>query len=189
MNKQPEVTAATRKKIIDAFWSLYKQKNIEKITVGEITKITNNNRSTFYHYFNDVYAVLEEIETNLINEIQSEINNVLTNQTKSIDINNLYAFTIPIFKKHEEKIFTLIGKNGDPNFTNEFRKNIRSMLMKFWNLSDEMEHLDYLIEYSFSAMMGLMSKWYENGNDLTDTEFFKMAQGLIAKGVVGYLEN
>ena len=35
-------------------------------------------------------------------------------------------------------------------------------------------------------MTGLMAKWYENGNDLTDDEFFKMAQGLVANGVLGF---
>lgn len=42
------------------------------------------------------------------------------------------------------------------------------------------------MEYTYSAMTGLMAKWYENGNDLTDDEFFKMAQGLVANGILGF---
>ena len=154
--------------------------------------MTSNNRSTFYHYFKDVYAVLEQIENDLLKEVRTEVTNALKKQsleTGLIDINYLYSISIPIFKKHEEKIFTLLGRNGDPKFTNEFRENIRSTIIQFWNLSEKIEHLDYIIEFSYSAMIGLMAKWYENGNDLTDSDFFKMAQGLVANGLIGYLKN
>lgn len=192
MNKQPEVIAATKKRLMDAFWTIYKKKTIDKITVAEITRMTSNNRSTFYHYFKDVYAVLEQIENDLLKEVRTEVTNALKKQsleTGLIDINYLYSISIPIFKKHEEKIFTLLGRNGDPKFTNEFRENIRSTIIQFWNLSEKIEHLDYIIEFSYSAMIGLMAKWYENGNDLTDSDFFKMAQGLVANGLIGYLKN
>lgn len=192
MNKQPEITAATRQKIMDAFWTLYKEKPIDKITIADITNITDNNRGTFYHYFKDIYAVLEQIESDLIKEVRTEVTKVLSNhsfKSNSVDINLLYSISMPIFKKNEDKIFTLLGKNGDPRFTGEFRESIQAMLIQFWNLPEESENLDYLMEYAYSAMIGLMVKWHENGNDLTDDEFFKMAQGLVANGVLGYLNK
>lgn len=192
MKKQPEVTAATRQKIMDAFWTIYKEKAIDKISVAEITRITGNNRGTFYHYFKDVYAVLEQIEDDLIKQVNMEVSAVLSDHSfegSSRDINLLYSISMPIFKKHEEKIFTLLGKNGDPKFTSEFRESVRTMLIQFWNFPNETERLDYLMEYTYSAMIGLMAKWYENGNDLTDDEFFKMAQSLVANGVMGYLKE
>lgn len=192
MQKQPEVTAATRKKIIDAFWTIYKEKPIDKISIAEISRITGNNRGTFYHYFKDVYAVLDQIEDDLMNQVTAEVKEILSDhlfEEAARDINLLYSISMPIFKKHGEKIFTLLGKNGDPQFTSRFRESSRAMLIQFWNLSDQTEHLDYLIEYTYSVMIGLMAKWYENGNDLTDDEFFKMAQGLAANGVLGYLKK
>ena len=75
MKKQPEVTAATRQKLMDAFWTLYKEKAIDKISIAEITNITGNNRGTFYHYFKDVYGVLEQIEGDLIKEVHMEVSN------------------------------------------------------------------------------------------------------------------
>lgn len=192
MKKQPEVTAATRQKLMDAFWTIYKEKAIDKISVAEITRITGNNRGTFYHYFKDVYDVLERIEEDLIGQVNTEVNEALSNssfEAKTRDINLLYSFSAPIFKRHEEKLFTLLGKDGDPRFTGKFKENFRFMLIRFWNLPKETKYLDYLMEYTYSAMIGLMAKWYENGNDLTDDEFLKMAQGLVANGVLGFLEK
>lgn len=177
---------------MDAFWSIYKEKAIDKISIAEITRITGNNRGTFYHYFKDAYDVLEQIEDGLIKQVNTEVKEALSNyafKEDARDINLLYSFSAPIFKRHEEKLFTLLGKDGDPKFTSKFKENFRSMLIHFWNLPEETKYLDYLMEYTYSAMIGLMAKWYENGNDLTNDEFLKMAQGLVANGVLGYLKN
>ena len=85
MKKQPEVTAATRKNLIDAFWTLYKEKTIDKITIAEITRLSGNNRVTFYHYFKDVYAVLEHIEDNLIKDVCSEVRAALNDHVFQAD--------------------------------------------------------------------------------------------------------
>lgn len=66
MKKQSEVTAQTKQNLVGAFWSLYCEKRIEKITVKEITLKAGYNRGTFYEYFTDVYDVLEQIEKSLI---------------------------------------------------------------------------------------------------------------------------
>ena len=158
MKKQPEVTAATRQKLMDAFWTLYKEKAIDKISIAEITNITGNNRGTFYHYFKDVYGVLEQIEDDLIKEVRMEVSNAFrinSFETSLKDLNLLYSISMPIFKKHEEKLFTLIGKNGDPKFTSRFRESFQSMLIQFWNLPSQTKYLDYLMEYTYSAMVAL----------------------------------
>lgn len=49
----------TRENLIEAFWELYKDKPIEKITVKEITNRAGYNRGTFYAYFKDTYEVLK----------------------------------------------------------------------------------------------------------------------------------
>ena len=190
MKKQPEVTAATRKNLMDAFWTIYKDKAIDKISISEITKITGNNRGTFYHYFKDIYEVLEQIEDDLIEKVRTDVIDALSKNSSGDsprDVHALYTISMPIFRRYEEKIFTLLGKNGDPEFPGKFRENFRTLLIQFWDFPDQPEQLDYLMEFTYSAMIGLMSKWYENGNDMADDEFLKMAQGLVANGVLGFL--
>ena len=69
MKNNPEVMTKTKQDLIDAFWALYCQKRIDKITVKEITQKAGYNRSTFYEYFIDIYDVLEQIETAIIPNI------------------------------------------------------------------------------------------------------------------------
>ena len=50
MRKREEITAQTKQNIIDAFWALYCEKRIEKITVRDITNKAGYNRGTFYEF-------------------------------------------------------------------------------------------------------------------------------------------
>ena len=60
--KHQEMREATSRAIMDAFWSLYRDLPIEKITVKAICEKAGCNRSTFYEYYTDSYSVLEAIE-------------------------------------------------------------------------------------------------------------------------------
>lgn len=51
----------TKKAIIESFLHIAAKKPLDKITVRDIVDDCGVNRNTFYYYFQDIYAVLEEI--------------------------------------------------------------------------------------------------------------------------------
>ena len=51
----------TKKAIVASFLHLIGKKPFDKITVRDIVDDCGINRNTFYYYFQDIYAVLEEI--------------------------------------------------------------------------------------------------------------------------------
>ena len=73
----------SRDKIIDTFLKIRAKKKLEKITVTEICKSAQINKSTFYAHFNDVYDLSDFLETQLVEEILSSITypeNLFTNK-------------------------------------------------------------------------------------------------------------
>jgi AcrR family transcriptional regulator len=70
MKHNPEITAQTRKNLMDAFWHIYSKEGIEKTSVREIVGKAGYNRCTFYEYFTDVYDVLEQIEASILPNIE-----------------------------------------------------------------------------------------------------------------------
>lgn len=56
----------TRRLICNAFWELLDEKKYEKITVTDITKRANINRTTFYNHFPDVYGIVEDIQNYIL---------------------------------------------------------------------------------------------------------------------------
>ena len=55
----------TKKAIVESFMYLLGKKSIDKITVRDVVDHCGINRNTFYYYFQDIYAVLEEISRNV----------------------------------------------------------------------------------------------------------------------------
>ena len=66
MKKRPEKTEQTKADLKEAFWRLYADKPIEKITVGEVCKLAGYNRGTFYLHYRDLYEMLATIEASLL---------------------------------------------------------------------------------------------------------------------------
>ena len=60
----------SRKLIRQAFYEILREKNFEKITVTDIVKRADVNRSTFYAHYPDVLGVVEEIQNEIINYTQ-----------------------------------------------------------------------------------------------------------------------
>ena len=51
----------TKKAIIDAFVELISERPLSKITVKDIVTRCGVNRNTFYYYFEDIYALIDEL--------------------------------------------------------------------------------------------------------------------------------
>lgn len=56
----------TRKNIIDAFVALRSKKELDRITVTELSKAAMINKATFYRYYQDIYDLSEQLEAEVI---------------------------------------------------------------------------------------------------------------------------
>ncbi len=187
MRKRIEVTARTKQNLVDAFWSLYEEKKIEKITVSNITHKAGYNRGTFYEYFADVYAVLEHIENSLIPSLD-ELPPVAT-PTGSIGM-PLEAF-FKLYRQNHTYYSVLLGERGDPAFAGKLKKTIKPIIMQVIaeksNDNGTLKELDYILEYTLSAMIGIMSYWFEQKDPLPDERLYELIYRLMEHGVMKQL--
>lgn len=181
MKKQLEVTAQTRQNLIDAFWSIYCEKRIEKISVKEITLRAGYNRGTFYEYFTDVYDVLEQIENAMIPDLD-ELPPV-HRPTKEVGL-PLDMF-IRMYRQHSKYYGVLLGDNGDPSFQRRIKNAIRPLLKMSAGISgfpDDGE-LDYILEYTLSAMIGILSYWFRQPASIPAEKLIALMYDLMQNGV------
>lgn len=59
----------TKRNIIKSYLELILQKKWDRITIKELCSKTEITRGTFYQYYNDIYDLMEQIETSLLNEL------------------------------------------------------------------------------------------------------------------------
>lgn len=93
MGEKKEYRSAIRSKklIRQAFLELLKEKTFEKITVTDIVKRADINRSTFYAHYPDVMGVIEEIQEEILDYCQKALGD--------IDFSELFENPEPLLNK------------------------------------------------------------------------------------------
>lgn len=96
----------SQKYIIETFLELRKHKPIEKISIVELCKKADINKSTFYVYYHDIYDLSEQLEDEMVENIKNSLDD-----PESI-IKDPQSFTKQLFdafSKENEKISILFA--------------------------------------------------------------------------------
>ena len=160
MNKNPQRTKQTRQDLIDAFWSLYCRKSIEKISVKEVAAKAGYNRGTFYEYFTDVYDLLEQLELSLLPSSPEELPPRSEAGVKGTG-QPLDLF-IKMYERNQKYFVVLLGDHGDPAFRGRIKRHVRPMLLSVLAAgrgADKFE-IEVIIEFVLSAMIGVLGYWF-----------------------------
>lgn len=177
MKKQPEVTERTRQRFVDAFWALIGEKPISKIAVSELTRRAGYSRGTFYEYFLDTDDLLAYVEAKLLEQLKQTILQALS---ENDSFGTMFQI---IFAAMNEKIYLLLGPNGDSSFLACVQSEMRPFIEAYFPISRDTLHFDYLTCFANSAMFGLLQHWNENGKDISTEEISTMMQELVLKGL------
>jgi len=181
MKKLSETAKKTRKCFLDAFWSLISEKPISKIAVNELTRRTTYNRGTFYEYFLDIDDLVANAEAELLDELKQTILQVMS------ETNSLNSMFQAVFAAMNEKIYLLLGPNGDSACFPKVKAELLPLVKDYLPLSPESPYFDYLINYINSAMFGLLQLWNEKGKDLSTEEISALMQNLVIRGLMAYI--
>ena len=185
MKKQPEITAQTREKLIEAFWGFYCEKKIEHITIKEITDKAGYHRSTFYEYFVDIYDVLNQMEDALLEYIEMNVINRLDGELSADLAQNIAN----IYDVKGEYLSVLLGENGDPNFFNKVKALMRPVLTDTFGLSGDDIHTSYIFEFATSGIFAVVTHWYKNGKNLPSRELADLARSMLIGGVFPVIQK
>lgn len=68
----------SQRHLIDAFMEVREKKPLEKISVVELCKMAEVNKSTFYAYYHDVYDLSDQLQTAAFQKILEEMGDLST---------------------------------------------------------------------------------------------------------------
>lgn len=187
MKKQPGITMQTKQNLMDAFWSLYCGKRIEKITVKEITQKAGYNRGTFYEYFTDVYDVLEQIEESLIPSVDELPPIMMPNLNMGMPLD---MFMI-LYEQNSKYYSVLLGENGDPAFASKLKSSTKPIIKQAFLEKHNVDPIefDFILEFVLSAMIGIMSYWFRQDKILPAEDLVSLMYDLMENGVMKRIQN
>lgn len=87
----------TKASIYNAFVSFREKKDLERITIKELTEAAQISKQTFYLHYRDIYDLSEQIEKELVDELLGSIT------YKSDYLENICSITIQLFNNAAAK--------------------------------------------------------------------------------------
>ena len=115
----------TKNAIIHAFWKLYAEKDISKITVKDITEATGIHRATFYLYYDNVFAVLEAIKNDQLEKLKYVCNTYTSSDNDYADFLNAMR---KLYDENEIFLEPLLCQYRGNEFAAQYRQIMKSKL-------------------------------------------------------------
>ncbi|MGN7299747.1 TetR/AcrR family transcriptional regulator [Ferdinandcohnia sp. SAFN-114] len=172
----------TRMVLKDSIMKLLKEKSISTITVKEICKEADINRSTFYAHYSDQYDLLEKIEEEIIEDMITYLNQY--DFDKEDETLQMTEKLLEYIVTKKDICQTLLNENVDTTFQQKVMDIVHRYLMKNWASS----HLDgnvseYFSTFIISGSIYVIKRWLKNGMDKSPKELGELVNNIINKGV------
>lgn len=140
-------------KIEKTFVQLIQTKEINEITVTDICKLTNLNRSTFYANYLDIYDLADKIALKLENDVFSLYSEERENKKNSNNFLKLFTHI------RDNQIFyrTYFKLNKDNDIViKEYDTNLSKLMY-------DDKYLDYHMEFFKAGFNAIVKKWLMGG--------------------------
>ena len=145
----------TKLAIKNAFMELRAKKSLEKITVKELCELAYINKSTFYSHYEDIHALADALEYEMVLEIVSSI-------PKDLDYSfeNPEVFTREVtlaFAKHMPQIKLMFSGKSQTHLATHLENIIKKLIFaKYPKYKDNVEMnilLSYCIHGAYNASL------------------------------------
>lgn len=168
-------TYMTKRIIKESLIDLLEKKSIDQITVSELCKEADINRSTFYAHYVNVIDVIEEIKNEFIFDYMPFV--------KKIEMSNHILEKESFMKffenmKIQNRVLRVLVKNTDivNDVTQPMRINMKNLYYTYWgNVPESFEiYLDAAATYITFGFFATVNRWLELGSPNNAEYLYKM---------------
>lgn len=137
------------------------EKDINKITIKEVCEKADLNRSTFYAHYSDIYALLNSIKEEYMENILNEVPEMkLEYSDSSIVINNILNYILENKKLSQ----LLIGEKGEVAFQKRLMgivyEDLQDMLVGIQGMNEVKSK--FISSYIITGSIGVLQDWIQN---------------------------
>jgi AcrR family transcriptional regulator len=181
--KEDRRVRRTKKLLTQALTQLLQEKQINEITVKELTDLADMNRGTFYLYYKDIFDMLEKIEDGLFEALEEIVflheHDDVSQQTKPILL-DLFRF----IEDNQEMCRVLLSPHGDMNFLHRLNEVVREKCLQMWPNKEDKNDATFEYHYSFVVYgcVGVFRAWLNSECQEPAEKMAEMADAMIRRG-------
>ena len=183
LKKEDRRVRRTKRLLTQALTQLLQEKQINEITVKELTDLADMNRGTFYLYFKDIFDMLEKIEDGLfeaLDEIVSQHEHDDVSQEAKPILLDLFRF----IGENQEMCRVLLSPHGDMNFLHRLNEVVREKCLRMWPNREDKDDATFEYHYSFVVYgcVGVFRAWLNSQCREPAEKMAEMADAMIRRG-------
>ena len=168
-NNNNKKSLKTIRKLREELAGLMMEKDIEKITVNELTKRADIHRTTFYSHFQDIYDLYETTE----NDVMNEIDEMLIKSHRGED-KDFFKKTLDYIKNNPKVCKMIFSSNYSGNLKKKLNDFVETLCKEAWadmsGIDNSDKKFEYLFRYHTHGCMSIIEKWVED--DFEESEKF-----------------
>jgi len=187
-------TIRTRKLYESALINMLKTKDINKITVKDLSEAVDLNRGTFYIHYDDIYDLLESIENNIISELEHFAQDLPVGNISQMFEEGFSKIVkaLEFIDNNREVFKVLLSERGNILFLTHIKKTFSKKI--FHNFLDVVsnENAKYnsiVSSFLISGFIGIIQEWIKDNEGLSVFELSAFILSMLKSSLNTSLEH
>lgn len=156
-----KITTA-QKALFDGLIQLWKREPIYKISVKELTQVSNIARSTFYVYYQNIDELIEDVENYHIFQLIHLNEHLRDPEIKSEEYLLYYQETIDYVQKHKNLFYAFLIANINNRFIRKWKDAIKYHLLEREYRLHNTNNCHLILEMVASEVIAAYTFWLTN---------------------------
>ncbi|MCR5782601.1 MAG: TetR/AcrR family transcriptional regulator [Clostridia bacterium] len=187
-NPNDKRTRKTKLNIRNALFTLLESKSVDQITVSEIVRTADINRSTFYFYYQDIKDLFEKTESDIFEDFT---NNIVATDFKFAEKKEfvLYLSKYLNFCSDNYAMCRFLTSNRcNNNLADRIMSELKKAIPNSQMIYSKGDPRYYLTTFAISGFLFAILDWMDDGMKIPATEMAEFLADTYIKGSY-YIKN
>ncbi len=175
MNKQPELTEATREAFATAFCELAIRHPGERLTIRQITERAGYNRTTFYRYFCDVYMLRDYLEDRVIGSLIEKLQGKIAGDRMDDAFFHTFA---SLCNEKRDVLLVLLSNDNIAHLIGKTEKKIMPLCAEIYSVDGCDRRLEYVMKIYYAGAFSALASWLHSPGSIPEAEMLDVVRSL-----------
>ncbi|MDY4676949.1 MAG: TetR/AcrR family transcriptional regulator [Candidatus Borkfalkiaceae bacterium] len=183
--KQDKRSIKTRRQIKLALLKLVRTKDIEDISITELTAMAGINRNSFYTHYNSVYNILDDLNADIVTTIDDIVSKYTYKEFREDPYPLLHDFSeVIVNNKYFTEYLLFSGSSGE--LIKKLKETLCERFYKIYVTERGNNHpyVKYMLSFLVGGVFDLYQMWFSNDKDVSIDELTRMTADLLKRGIV-----